>query len=443
MNYYYLTRIQNREKKITLEDILNDLITEADLTKARQLRPATSTRTVCFDYRITKKSRRLNDNICKYICDLQTFYMRYKDLDTFDKEGYDYKKQFEITAQIKHELLKEGKDYFQDELSAEIKNRLEKIGLKKLPYYSFYIPKQKGGMRKIDAPEPELKEALDELKCMFENMMNGNTYHTSAFAYIKNRSAKNVLDKLQQNKSRWILKLDFSDFFGSITIDFVMQQMSKIYPFCDICVSSRGREALRNCLKLCFLEGGLPQGTPISPLLTNIIMIPIDYKLSNNLYKNAKEITEFDKQKDDLGYHLIYTRYADDINIGSHSGFNYEKVINYVQKVLEEENAPMKIKPQKTHYGNIAGKNWVLGLMYNRNMDITVGHNRKRQLKAMIANFAMDYNNNKIWPTQEVQHVMGNIAYVKFVEPEYVDNLMKTMGEKFNLDIDKTMKGLV
>ena len=76
-------------------------------------------------------------------------------------------------------------------------------------------------------------------------------------------------------------------------------------------------------------------------------------------------------------------------------------------------------------------------------MDITVGHNRKRQLKAMIANFAMDYNNNKIWPTQEVQHVMGNIAYVKFVEPEYVDNLMKTMGEKFNLDIDKTMKGLV
>ena len=31
-------------------------------------------------------------------------------------------------------------------------------------YYEFHIPKKSGGLRKIDAPEPELKEALSTLK---------------------------------------------------------------------------------------------------------------------------------------------------------------------------------------------------------------------------------------------------------------------------------------
>mgnify|MGYP004509619107 CR=1 FL=1 len=440
-NYYYLTRPKPKEKKITLEDILYDLITEADLYKNRQIQSPTTTRTNCYDHMITKNLPVFRKRINEYISILKDFYNIHKELDVFYDEQYSYEKQFEITNQLKSEWF--GHSYSQEELDGEIESRLKACGFKKLPYYSFYIPKQKGGLRRIDAPESQLKEALLELKDIFDRMMHGNTYHTSAFAYIKNRSAKNVLDKLKSNKSRWLLKIDFSNFFGSIDIDFTMQQLMKIYPFCDICERYDGYIALKNCLKLCFLDGRLPQGTPISPLLTNIIMIPLDYKISNMLLKNAKEITTFDQQKEESNYRLIYTRYADDINIGSYIGFDYKKVISYIEKVIDEEKAPLKIKPQKTHYGNISGKNWVLGLMYNQDMNITVGHNRKRQLKAMIANFAMDCNNQKTWQTNDIQQVMGNISYVAYVEPEYTKKLIENMNEKFSMDILGTMRRLV
>ena len=66
-------------------------------------------------------------------------------------------------------------------------------------YNEFYIPKKSGGLRKIDAPNAELKGALStlkyiiETKCVGEKLIFGKKvqnialYHTSAFAYIKDR----------------------------------------------------------------------------------------------------------------------------------------------------------------------------------------------------------------------------------------------------------------
>ena len=54
-------------------------------------------------------------------------------------------------------------------------------------YETFYIPKKSGGLRRIDAPKPELMNALRTLKTILEEDFHV-LYHTSAFAYIKNRS---------------------------------------------------------------------------------------------------------------------------------------------------------------------------------------------------------------------------------------------------------------
>ncbi|MCL2052844.1 MAG: hypothetical protein FWG90_00160 [Oscillospiraceae bacterium] len=54
-------------------------------------------------------------------------------------------------------------------------------------YHTFHIPKSSGGLRRIDAPLPELMNALRELKTIFETYMFA-LYHTSAFAYVRGRS---------------------------------------------------------------------------------------------------------------------------------------------------------------------------------------------------------------------------------------------------------------
>jgi len=71
-------------------------------------------------------------------------------------------------------------------------------------YHTFHIPKSSGGLRRIDAPIPELMCALRELKVLFETHMFA-LYHTTAFAYIRGRSTIDAIKRHQRNESKWFL----------------------------------------------------------------------------------------------------------------------------------------------------------------------------------------------------------------------------------------------
>lgn len=263
-------------------------------------------------------------------------------------------------------------------------------------YNSFKIPKKYGGWRQIDAPDDELKQALYSLKAIFENDFKV-LYHTAAFAYIKGRSTTDALKVHQRNNSNWYLKTDLSNFFGSTTLEFTMRMLSVIYPFCEVVKYEDGEKALRDAISLCFLDGGLPQGTPISPLLTNVIMIPIDHEISRRL--RASETNDF-----------VYTRYADDATVSSKKGFLFMGVIEMMNDVFKKFDAPYAIKKEKTHYGSRAGRNWCLGLMINKDNKITVGHENKKVFKAMLNNYIVARKDGKGWPPEEVMTLRGKLS---------------------------------
>lgn len=302
---------------------------------------------------------------------------------------------------------------------------LKKVSREEL-YDTFYIPKRKGGLRRIDAPKDELKDALYELKDIFENDF-GSLYHTNAFAYIKNRSTVDAAKKHQFNESKWFGKYDLSDFFGSTTIDFVINQLSMIFPFSEILKTAEGINCMKDALDLAFLNGGLPQGTPFSPLITNIIMIPIDYKLSSNL-------RSFNKQT------LVYTRYADDFVISSKYEFDPHKIEDHISAVLSEFNAPFTIKKSKTRYGSSAGKNWILGVMLNKDNVITVGHKRKKHLQTMLHNYIMDKKSGKSWSREELQVMEGCRSYCQMVEGSTIDLIIEHINNKYNVDVISMIK---
>ena len=293
-------------------------------------------------------------------------------------------------------------------------------------YDTFYIPKRTHGMRRIDAPTGRLYEAQVELRKILTDAMTkdgygnefGATYHTAAHAYVKKRSPKTCLERHRSNQSRWFCKFDFSNFFGSTTPDFLVHQFQQIVPFCFLLASN-----LKKYLRICFLNGGLPQGTPISPLLTNIMMIPVDYELSNTL-------REFENQK------YIYTRYADDIQISSRYTFDFRKMEQLINKVLEDNNAPFRINREKTRYGSNAGANWNLGMMYNKDCEITVGYRKKRMLKAMLTNYIQDKKNGKNWDLGEVQSLNGQISHLRSIEEQGITDIIQKLSEKFGTNIE-------
>ena len=293
-------------------------------------------------------------------------------------------------------------------------------------YHTFHIPKSSGGLRRIDAPLPELMNALRELKTLLETQMFA-LYHTTAFAYVRGRSTIDAIKRHQRNESKWFLKIDFANFFGSTTPMFVFNMLSQIFPFSEIVKHQTGRDQLQKALSLCFLNNGLPQGTPISPFITNVMMIAIDHKISNTLRK-------FDNRR------FVYTRYADDLLISCKIDFDKDSVQRFVIDTLAEFNAPFSINREKTRYGSSAGRNWNLGLMLNNENHITIGHKRKKHFKAMLDNYMRDRKSGNGWELHDIQVLGGLISYYRMVEKDYINYLLLQYGKKHGVDIEKCMK---
>ena len=293
-------------------------------------------------------------------------------------------------------------------------------------YHTFYIPKSSGGLRRIDAPLLELMNALRELKTLFETQMFA-LYHTTAFAYVRGRSTVDAIKRHQRNESKWFLKLDFSNFFGSTTPEFVLDMMARLFPFSEIVKRQDGCEELTKALGLCFLNENLPQGTPISPFITNLMMIPIDHKISNSLRSFNKKL-------------FVYTRYADDLLISCKIDFDKNSVQKFVSDTLAEFNAPFIIKQDKTRYGSAAGRNWNLGLMLNKNNQITIGHKRKKEFKAMLDNYMRSRKSGNGWSLHDIQVLNGLISYYRMVEKDYIDYLLRQYSEKHETDIEQCIK---
>lgn len=293
-------------------------------------------------------------------------------------------------------------------------------------YHSFSIPKASGGLRRIDAPLPELMEALRQLKRIFEDDF-GALYHTSAFAYVKKRSTIDAVKRHQANESKWFGKYDLSNFFGSTTLEFVMQMFSMVFPFSEVIKDSVGREELEKAIELAFLNKGLPQGTPISPLITNVMMIPIDHNLS-------KALRNFENQS------FVYTRYADDFLISSKYDFDPGKIENLIISILSEYQAPFRIKKEKTRYGSSSGKNWNLGIMLNKDNQITVGHKNKRHFKLMLSTYVKDKENGIRWDLHDIQTMEGYRNYYRMVEGETIDRIVDHIFQKYNVDVIRMIK---
>lgn len=293
-------------------------------------------------------------------------------------------------------------------------------------YHTFHIPKKSGGLRKIDAPEPELMDALRRLKTIFEEDFKA-LYHTSAFAYVKHRCTVDAVKRHQANESKWFGKYDLSNFFGSTTIDFVMKMLGMVFPFSEVVKSAVGERELRKAIELAFLDGGLPQGTPISPLITNIMMIPVDYKLANGF-------RDFNHQR------FVYTRYADDFLVSSKYTFSFREVEKFIVDTLKNFGAPFTIKSEKTRYGSSAGRNWNLGVMLTKDNVITVGHKKKRQFHAMLSSYIMDTKNGISWNKSDIQTMEGYRNYYRMVEGDTIDKIVAHISEKFGVDVVKMIK---
>ena len=272
-------------------------------------------------------------------------------------------------------------------------------------YKTYAIPKRNGDARIICQPARELK-ALQYV--FLRKFLVDAPLHSAGTAYRKGASI--LENALPHRHSRVLLKLDFRDFFHSITVEhwsIYAHNMYNSWTEDDLSFSSmvlfwgRGGYAPK-CLSI---------GAPTSPILSNMLMYDLDEKIFKYCGQN----------------HLTYTRYADDITISSDSYIMIEDVINSIKAAIRDSLlSNLKLNDEKTILASKSRARRVTGLVLTNDGRVSLGRDRKRLISAMI-----DRARKGALPIAEMAELRGLLAFSYGVEPNFVENLEKKYGKVF------------
>lgn len=269
-----------------------------------------------------------------------------------------------------------------------------------LRYKVFYIPKKKGGLREVAQPAREVKTIQ---RWIIKSISNLLPVHNAATAYKVGASIKTNAARHAINSN--ILKMDFENFFPSITVFDIHKHLQKycaeafdeesLYFMARVCTWARERNPP---LRLCI-------GAPSSPLISNSILYDFDERLT--------KITQADN--------VVYTRYADDITLSSNSNDilkKYPFLVQDLTKILEYPK--LKINDKKTVFASRAGHRFITGVTLTNDQNLSIGRERKRLIRAMYHRMQLgllDYN--------EIQKLQGLIAFAENIEPGFTIWLTK------------------
>jgi len=204
--------------------------------------------------------------------------------------------------------------------------------------YSFHknravlIPKGNGKFRPLQVPiiadRLVLKAIAIELESQFKTTINKS--EGVSFAYQKKLGVKNAIDAIKQHYdegSDVVLEADLKNFFGEVDKNELLEK--QIFPgleddsLNDLITSALSQEIggldkIKQHQRKYFedLNSGIPQGNPLSPLLSNIYLSPFDIHM---------------KKK---GYNLV--RYADDFIVLCKSVRECEEAFEECENILNQ-----------------------------------------------------------------------------------------------------------
>ena len=202
----------------------------------------------------------------------------------------------------------------------QLKEHIKQVNKRK--YYANYFEKEKKkGKRKIYVVDKN-NNLYKIQKNLVNNFFNNIMLTDSCYGFKKGYNYFDFLEKhIYFLQPRIYLKLDISDFFGSITTE-LLKNTFEYYISENISTKEKDK-LLKYIINIITYNGKIIQGAITSPVVSNIIFRQLDCRIEKYCFK-------LDVQ---------YTRYADDLLFSSESSVVHSKrFFNAIQKILLSKN---------------------------------------------------------------------------------------------------------
>ncbi|WP_051563686.1 reverse transcriptase family protein [Enterovibrio calviensis] len=270
-------------------------------------------------------------------------------------------------------------------------------------YQDFTINKKSGGVRTISAPMPRMKRSQYWL---LDNVLNKLAIHDAAHGFV---SGKSIVSNAQPHvKKQVVINLDMKDFFPSVSYKRVkgmfinLGYSEELATTFALLATKRETQALEMDGKTWHVAVGervLPQGSPCSPAITNVLCRRLDARLLGMAEK--------------LGF--TYTRYADDLTFSSDDASKVQALLWRSKQIVSSEG--FVIHPDKTRVMRRHQKQEVTGVVVNDGL--SVERKTLKRFRAVLRHVEMDGPENKHWGSGELfQSLAGYANFVAMVNPE-------------------------